>query len=200
MNGPDIANLAELHISCFKDSLVGALGEVYVRRFYDYVTTSEKEFVAVERDRQGRIIATAVLSLEPVTLNRRLLLHTPLLPRLLRRIPSVLAMLLSTATRSWRTPTNSRAYPPATRPELILILTAPAHRSKGLGGALIRQIERRLEALNVSEYEVRTLADPQNAALRFYRRLAFVPAGHAFRLGTCFQVFTRTLRESTTPL
>jgi GNAT superfamily N-acetyltransferase len=192
---PDIARLAQLHVSCMNDSLVGVLGQSYVQSFYRYLTQSDKEFVVVERDQANHIHGAAVLSLEPATLNRRLSRQTPLLLSVVRRVHRVLAMLLSSARRSRTSSARGPAHVRSSCPELILIFIAPEKRSTGLGSALVRQVERRLHELGVPAYEVRTIAARSNPALSFYRGRAFTPAGISFRLGTPFQVFTRSLRE-----
>lgn len=196
MHERDIADLARLHVACLDDSLVGVLGLGYVRSFYQYVAHSDKEFVVVERDQADRIVAAAVVSLEPATLNRRLLQQTPLFLNMVRRGHRMLGLILWSAQRSRRASVPGPAYEASSRPELILIFTSHEERGTGRGSALLRQVESHLRARDVREYEVRTVSDPANPALSFYRERAFTPAGISYRLGTCFQVFTRSLHDA----
>jgi GNAT superfamily N-acetyltransferase len=92
---------------------------------------------------------------------------------------------------------GSACLVPADMPELILIYASPRVRGRGVGRTLLQQVESRLREANVSEYQVRTVADASNRALAFYRTNNFTPAGNAVKQGKFFQVFTRTL--DTTP-
>ena len=183
MDERDIADLAALHVSCLSDSVVAALGARYVRSFYRYVTRSDREISFVERNVAGRIVAAAVISLDPATLNRRLLFHTSLLLNLIVHPSHSLALVLARGGQSAH----------AALPEMILIYTSANERGHGRGSALIEQAERRLRQLNVPEYQVKTVADSSNPALAFYRNRNFTPSGMSFTLGRQFQVFTRRL-------
>lgn len=196
MDTGDIAALAALHVASIPDSLIGVLGERYVRSFYRYVARSSSEFVVMERDAAGTIVAAAVVSLEPDTLNGRLLRHTAWLPAMMRRAPWVLSMV-------WQSARRPRGVAPAPRggrelaavPELILMFTAPGMRSRGRGAALLRQVDATLRQRDVGTYIVRTISDPANRALGFYRANGFEPSGMSYRLGTAFQILTRTLPD-----
>jgi GNAT superfamily N-acetyltransferase len=183
VDGRDIAELAALHAACLTDSSVTALGPGYIRSFYRYIIRSDRELAFVERNESGRIVAAAVVSLEPATLNRRLLLHTSLLVGLVTHPASLLTLAFARS----RGPSNHSL------PELILIYTSVDERGRGHATALLEQAERRMRERNVTEYQVKTVADPANPALAFYRRRAFTPSGTSFTLGRQFQVFTRRL-------
>jgi GNAT superfamily N-acetyltransferase len=188
---PDIRVLAQLHTACLADSFVTALGRGYVESFYRYVTRSDKEIALVERNAAGAIVAATVVSLEPASFTRRLLRHTSLLPHFLLRAPRMLALLLA----------GPRGVPPASSdvrtdphaPEMLLIFTAERERGRGIGDALLRRAEEKLRELHVRSYQVRTVLDPANRALAFYRDRGFEPVGTDVRLGKQFQVFARTL-------
>lgn len=218
MDEPDITDLARLHRRCLTDSLVTAMGEAYVRSFYRYVTRSDREFVVVERGvvagsgagpvgtgssdtghggsghgDTARIVAAAVVSLQPANFYRRLLLHTSLVPSLIRHSGALLAAWWAPHHPSPVIAAASPARVPAGMPEMILIFTAPDQRGTGRGSALLRQVESGLRARAVRAYQVRTELDPSNRALEFYRTRGFVPLGVSTRLGTPFQVFLRSL-------
>jgi ribosomal protein S18 acetylase RimI-like enzyme len=188
VNESDIAALADLHESCLPDSDVTGFGAAYVRSFYRYLTRSQQEIVLVERNDAGRIVAAAVVSLDPHSLSRRLLLGTSLLPHLIRHAFRVVRLTLSSTDGD-----VDGARVPLTMPDLLLIYTSPDERGRGRASALIDQAEARLRALKVPEYQVRTVADPSNPALAFYRKRNFVPSGTVSKLGRRFQVFTRKL-------
>ena len=190
MDERDIADLAALHISCLSDSAVAVLGPRYARSFYRYVTSSGREIAFVERNGARRIVAAAVISLEPATLNRRLLLHTSLLVSLLRHPRHTLALLSGHREDHAPPPDAANALP---LPEMILIYTSSEERGRGRGTALIEQAERRLRQLGVAAYQVKTVASASNPALAFYRNRNFTPSGTSFTLGRQFQVFTRRL-------
>jgi len=188
----DVAALAGLHVACLDDSLVGAFGVRYVRSFYRYVARSPGELLVIRRDEAGGVVGAAVVSLSPSTLGRRLLVRTPLLLGALVHLVGLTAMLRASARRPQGKP-SAEVEHPGSVPEIILMFTAPAARGQGHGGAMIREIDRRLRAMDVRVYQVKTISDPSNAALAFYRRTGFTPCGIAFRLGTCFQVFSRAV-------
>jgi len=188
---PDIQVLAQLHAACLADSFVTALGDGYVRSFYRYVTRSGKEITLVERNTSGRIVAATVVSLEPASFNGRLLRHTSLLLHFVRRAPRVLGLLWPRGSAASGGSTDTHA--PHGVPEMLLLFTAESERGHGTGSTLLRRVEDRLRELHVRAYRVRTVMDPANRALAFYRDRGFIPTGTDARLGKHFQVFTRTL-------
>ena len=192
MNEHDIEELARLHVACLDDSTIGALGIAYVRSFYRYVTRSETEIVVVERNRAGRIVAAAVVSLEPATLTRRLLRHTSLLWSAVANASRLTALLWPPGRSRARSVSRGTGVR-STTPEMLLLFTSGEERRNGRGGALVDQAERRLRERRVSEYQVMTVADASSPAFAFYLARHFTPSGTSFRLGKSFQVFTRTL-------
>lgn len=189
MNEREIADLVALHMSSLPDSTVSALGRRYARSFYRYVTRSDKEFTVVERNGNGSIVAAAVLSLEPATLNRRLLLHTSLGVQLLTR-PRVFLPLVFGGVGMKK---DEEVAATAGMPEIILLYTRADQRGRGRGTALIAQIEARLRDLRITAYQVKTISQPSNPALAFYRNRNFTLSGSSAALGRHFQVFIRRL-------
>lgn len=183
MDERDLADLARVHSSCLPDSLVSALGDGYARSFYRYITRSSHEFALVERNQHGRIVAAAVISLQPATLTRRLVLYTSLVASVFRRPLPLLGLLRPGAPASVD----------STLPEMILIYTSAEERGQGRASALIRQAEGQLRQIGVPTYQVRTELQASNPALAFYDKRGFVRSGTSVRLGVRFQVFTRTL-------
>jgi GNAT superfamily N-acetyltransferase len=193
MDESDIEAIARLHVVCMHDSLVTALGASYARSFYRYVTRSAREVTVTECDATGHIVAVAVISLEPSSFHRRLLLHTSLLPNLVMNVGGLLALLWSSRVGLKRSPNTHDQTATSSYPEMILIFTAPEARRHGYAAALVQQAERRLGLLGIPVYQVRTVLSPSNGALTFYRDQQFVPSGISVRLGTRFQVFTKQL-------
>ena len=170
------------------------MGVGYAHAFYRYVARSARELIVTGRDDTGRIIAATVVSVEPATFNRRLLLHTPLLSRLVVHSATILADW-------WRAPRDTQAVQSPVRaldamPSMLLIYTAAGTRGAGHGAALLRAVEAQLQARGVAAYQVRTELHPGNRALRFYDTNGFTRAGVAVRLGKSFQVFVRRLPSS----
>jgi GNAT superfamily N-acetyltransferase len=153
------------------------------------VTRSDKEITVVERNGDGSIVAAAVLSLEPATLNRRLLLHTSLFAHVLVR-PRVLVPLMLGAGGIKK---GAAAEAAASMPDIILLYTRANERGRGRGTALIDQVDARLRHLRITVYQVKTVAEPSNPALAFYRNRHFIPSGTSAALGRQFQVFIRRL-------
>lgn len=193
MEARDLDALAALHRMCLPRSLVGTLGLGYVRAFYRYVSRSSRELLIVDRDDRGTIIAAAVVTLDPGTLVRRLALHTPLAARAIAGSPRLMRTWLRARRAGRRAPDAGQTHTPSNVPELILIFTSPAERGQGRASALIAEAERRLREKGVTRYEVSTEAEGQNPALQLYERRGFEPIHTTLRLGTRFQVFTRTL-------
>jgi GNAT superfamily N-acetyltransferase len=85
-------------------------------------------------------------------------------------------------------------------PELLLTFTDARLRGQGHGAALLRELEGRLAGHGVKAYQVRTVLDPSNAALAFYRANGFAPVGVSRRLGTNFQVLVKLVPSTWQPV
>jgi len=185
--------LARLHRACLPDSVVGLLGERFVRAFYRYVDRSPLEILAVQRDERDRVVAAAVVSLAPETIYRRLLVATPLALALLVR-PVVGGRLAWSMFRSAAVLAGGAPGAPEPGiPELILTFVDPREQGRGRGRSLIREVESRLRERGAGAFKVRTESRPGNAARGFYAALGFVPHGASVRFGTRFDVLTRTI-------
>ena len=182
----DIARLARMHVAALPESLISLLGERYARAFYRYCATTPQELLLLERER-GELSGACLVSLEPETLSRRLLLRTPLLlssPLAVRRLP-LQAMLLGGA-RS--------ADPPQPRgPEILLIFTVPELRSQGLGARLLRCCEQQLLSRGLHRVLVKTRDDAANRALQFYERAQFKPIAARSKYGKRLLLLEKTL-------
>jgi GNAT superfamily N-acetyltransferase len=187
MREADFTDLGRLHQACLPDSTTGALGLRYLTAFYRYLHQSSSELLIVER-RHDRIVAAAAVSLEPATLQRRLLGHTPLLSSLAMHPVTTAGLVRSMLATPWY-----GAGTAAVAPEMILLYTAVGARGQGIGAAIIGEAERQLRDADVKQYTVKTVLDAANPALAFYRNRGFIEAGTIVELGRRFQQFTRTI-------
>lgn len=187
----DLARLAELHVATLPTSLISRFGLGYARAFYRYVVRSDRELLCLERDQAGALQAGLVVSFDPGSLDRRLLLETPL--------------LLAAALRPWRVPLKHIVRDlwsgdtgedlAGHRPELIIIFVDPACQGRGVGAKLIRQCETALIERRISSYTVKTEDQPHNRALAFYSRNGFRLLGRVERHGVAFAVFEKELPD-----
>ena len=183
--------LALLHRKCLPDTAVAMLGERYAERFYRYIAGSAKEHAFLHRDSEGVVDAACVVSLEPAGLNRRLWLHTPLVPGLLGKAAAgrrrALASALSPLPRVHRHVDDDGASLPLDAPEIVLIFVSTGRRRRGLGRALLERGRVWLRASGLRRCLARTLDDPCNRAADFYRATGFEIRGRSRRRG--FQVW-----------
>ncbi len=190
LSARDCCKLAALHRECLPDSLVSELGGGYTKSFYRYLSRSEREKVFVLRDGQ-EVMSACVLSLEPNTLTRRLVLRTSLLAcAAARLLVHPLGMLRQIAGRKSEVTHEHLAD---STPEVILIFTTPGSRSRGVGSALLQQCEAFLKAQGIPRYLVRTIDDDNNRALKFYLKNGFSEHGRSTEHGRVFRVFKKTL-------
>ena len=178
----DVEQLAAIHCQCLPDSMVSRIGPGYARSFYRYLAGSPDELAFLQRE-GDTVLSACIVSLAPQTLERRLLRHTPLLvqaPLAIRRLPvrSMAARLLGRGGGGIAQPDG---------PELLLIFTVAALRSTGIGAATLARCEEELRRRGHARYFVKTLDDPGNRAIAFYRRHGFSQRGtrvnHGKRLG-----------------
>jgi len=177
---------AALHCMLLPGSAIARFGENFALSFYRYVSRSSVEIVYAAVD-AGTVIAAAVVSLRPHNLQRRLLMHTRLLP--------YMAMHPLVAGRVGRDRLFGRVegdIDPAL-PEVIAIFTSPAHQGRGVGAQLLRGIENDLSARGLSRYCLRTEEVTGNRAIEFYDKQGFVVVGHAHTSDNSFRVMMRQI-------
>jgi GNAT superfamily N-acetyltransferase len=151
---------------------------------------SEREIIFVERI-GGRVESCCVVSLDPGSLNRRLIFAS--LPRLLwdawvalftrppfrRYLRSRIRELVSGASKQTR------------EPEITYVFTNASLRGSGLGRRLIDRVDAFFRAKGYPAYYVRTIDAPDNRALDFYDRNGFVRIGTTEEGGRSFVEFER---------
>jgi ribosomal protein S18 acetylase RimI-like enzyme len=188
----DVARLAALHVNILPRSLVSRLGLRYTRTFYGYVARSPREVLCVARDRDGLVRAGLVLSFDPASLQRRLLLATPLAPAIAVRpwvvaLRSMLRDLLLAGTGEDLL---------GERPELIIIFVDRVFQGRGLGRELVAQLEAALAERKIGSYFVKTEDQPGNRALDFYTRTGFRRLGCVERHGIPFALLDKQLETN----
>jgi len=182
LNSNDVSRLADLQAEVLPQSLVSRLGRVYIRAFYRYVIRSSDELLLTERSQDGRIAAGCVVSLDAASLERRLMLSTPLLPFALMRLPFLLDALFG------------GGQPPVVQgAELILIFTDLAERGRGHAGRLIQRTESELAERGFDTYQVRTFDDPLDPAFLFYKAKGFESVGTFDARGYSYALMRRAL-------
>jgi GNAT superfamily N-acetyltransferase len=175
--GPgEIELLARMHCEGRPESLVSRIGARYARAFYRYMASSEYELVLLHRE-QGEIAAACIVSLEPETMSRRLVLHTPLAlhaPLALFRLP-IGAMLARTRSDQPR------------GAEILLVFTVASARSRGLGSQLIDRCQKAARSHGISRLLVKT----PDRATDFFQRAGFKPVGRVEKFGKALLLLTR---------
>lgn len=189
LSASDVDQLAALHARCLPTSLPARLGGNYLRYVYRYADRSPYEIVLPLRC-NGACMAAATISLRPKSLGRRLLLHTPLavhVPRLIR-----LALIAPGRAVEGDTASPTLSQLPAV-PELVWIFVDEGKRGANLGGRLLSLVEIGLETCGYPAYFVRTFADAEHAAARFYRAHGFRDAGMYEARRTTYRILSRQI-------
>lgn len=188
LTAADFRRLAALHLRCLPDSLVSRMGERYAGSFYRYVARSGREHLLVERE-AGEIVGACVISSDPDSLNRRLIVGSGLVAAALTRVHRLpLGAIVRESLASDARPADPR---PAGWPELILIFTDPAGRGRGVGTRLMSRSEELVGQHGHRGFWLKTLDDPANRALDFYRGRGMSPSGRLSVHGRPFQVWVK---------
>lgn len=186
----DVARLAALHRACLPGSILSALGDAGVARYYRFALASPVEHVLVARGEPG-VVAGCVLSTAAPTL----------LWRFARAAPAALVRDLAGALASRRVRRRFRARlvevagrgAPLALPEVTQIFTDRDRRGGGVGAALLRAAEAMLRDGGHRAYCVHTLRDDNDAGIRFYRREGFTPTAATRSFGDHYLVMTKEL-------
>jgi ribosomal protein S18 acetylase RimI-like enzyme len=195
----DVARVAALHRACLPGSILTALGDAGVARYYALVLASPHDHVFVVRDPgdADRAVAACVLTTAAPTLLRRFALHAPgALARELagelvasRPLRGRLRARLGEAVRGLA----DRGPPAPALPEVTQIFTDAAARGRGLGARLLGAAEAGLRAAGHRAYCIHTLRDDNDAGIRFYRREGFSATGTTTSFGDHYLVMTKEL-------
>jgi GNAT superfamily N-acetyltransferase len=190
----DVALLARMHVEALPESLVTLVGERYARAFYRHLGASVAELVLLERDAAGALVGACIVSTEPATLSRRLLVRTPLAlmaPLALHRLP------LGGLVRGALGGRDAAAPAQPDGPEILLVFTVPERRGSGVGARLLARAETLLAERGFRRLLVKTRDDPANRALGFYEREGFVRRASVTKLGKRLVLFEKPLTRGT---
>lgn len=187
----DAEPLAVLHAASLPSSLLTALGDAALARYYAFVQASPNELVWAAHDGTA-VVGGCVLSHAPATLLNRFARHAPF--QLARELAG-----RALRDRGLRRRLASRLRDPATgesqphSPEVTQIFAAAQLRGRGIGAHLLRTCEGALRARGVRKYLVHTQRDDNDAGIRFYLREGFVAAGESRSFGEAFLVMQKVL-------
>lgn len=190
-DGLVLAQLAQMQTAILPESLVSRLGKSFARRFYKYCSRSKHEAVIVVR--QGnRVLGAAVLSLDPGTLDWRLLTRTPmaLFAALHFYHLPLPALVRETMAKSGARPEDGKL------PELVLLFVGTDCRGQGLGAKLVAACDAFLDARAFPAYTVSTAEEEGNCALSFYLAQDFSVSGRALRHGLFYIVLQKKLASA----
>jgi len=182
----DLSELARLQCEVLSDSMVSRLGRGYARAYWRYVDRDEDEIALVRRDETGRIAAACSISLHPGRLTLRLLTRTPLFGYLLLHLFD--RWFLRMVAAMVRGGSESAPLPPI--PEVVMLLTSPQHRRRGLASALLADVEAILPGRGIFSYYVKT-GEHQVDAQKFYLANGFEISGRACVHGGKFLIMTK---------
>ena len=188
----DFARLGDLHTRSIPGSLPELLGPRYSKSLYRFLASSRQELLLVER-LEGQVESACVVSLEPETLFRRLLLGT--LP------PLVGAGLLGLRRRAFRRYLRSLLKEKLSggkssdlpAPAIVYVFTSAESRGSGLGARLLDRAAAAMATQGHEAIYVKTLSDPSNRALAFYEREGYQRRRELLEGGQTFTEFARPL-------
>jgi ribosomal protein S18 acetylase RimI-like enzyme len=200
----DLPRLAALHRACLPESILSALGDTGVARYYAFALASPHEHVFVVREapREADPVAACVLSTGADTMLRRFALHAPgaLAGELARgllasgRLRRRMRARLAEAARAVAGRAAAAAAPAVpVLPEVTQIFTDPAQRGRGLGAILLGAAEAAARQAGHRAYCIHTLRDDNDAGIRFYRREGFTATGTTRSFGDHYLVMTKEL-------
>jgi ribosomal protein S18 acetylase RimI-like enzyme len=175
----DFVVLGRMHRQFMTGSLVNWFGDGYVSSLYCYLAKSNHESLFTAR-LDGRIIGACVLSDQPTSLSRRMLLNTPMLlyaPVAVLRLPvaRLLATALTARVRRKSLPAAElRHIEEFSRlPEVVWIYVDVDGRGRGVGRNLLLAAEADLKTRNQYRYIIHTSVENNSAVIQFYQRQAF---------------------------
>lgn len=190
----DIKQIAALQVELLSDSLVSRFGRRYAEDYWRYVGQAKEEAAIIIHAQDGTVAAACSLSLNPQTLSRRLLVHTPLLLHVVR---NVLKPWLWLTVRSMVVGDNGSAptapdYDLVGAAEVVMLMTHPLQRRQGHARALLVKAESILKDRGIQDYYVRT-TDENSGTVAFYLENGFQKQGHFCAHGVTFRLMTKTI-------
>ncbi|MBF0561138.1 MAG: GNAT family N-acetyltransferase [Alphaproteobacteria bacterium] len=174
LSAKDIACLAELQGSILPGSLISRVGRSCAAAYWRYADTAVEERVFVRRAADDSIAAACSLSYHPGSLTRRLATRTPLAFFAVRHIlsPWLWQAIWEVVAGAGTPEMRQLVAQMADIPEVVMLLTHPGHRRKGLARSLLKEVETQLRQQGVRCYYVRA-EDGKDDTLQFYGSCGF---------------------------
>lgn len=183
------SKIVHSHIEALPDSSLSLMGKKMVEIYYRSVLASPYEtlFVAGEQSLDG----VAVLSLQPHNLMKRLvvdnLVNFNFYSSALSSITPLLKIISSALHETKELPAIHDL------PEVVQLFTLKEKQGTGVGTSLLNHVEDFLKEKGIGGYFVKTLTDPANPALTFYRNRGFIVVGNCVMNGQNFSFCTKRL-------
>lgn len=178
----ELEQVVRLHAQCLPRSVLTLLGLNFLREFYRFCMASSLETVTVSRQ-DGQVLAGAMVSAEPGSLNTRLLFKSSL----------IFAVLSHFHLKSVRRAVFDAGHRLDAKPEMIALFTVEQARGQGIGAQLLAHVLAELRQCGQACCFVRTFADADNPAYRFYVREGFSPSGTLVAHGNTFTLLKKEL-------
>ncbi len=164
----DLADVVRVHVRSFPQFFLTALGDRFLRVFYEDLSRREQAYLLVARA-DGQVVGFAGGVLDEdryfrELFRQRVLAYAMASAPAVLRDPRILARLWRGRRRSAPDAVDS---PPST---LLSIGVDPSVQGRGVGQALLTEFERVLRDSGQSRYSLTTEADNNQATIRFYDR------------------------------
>jgi len=192
LSAEDIARLAQLHSRNLPLSVLSGMGVLYLKAFYAFVARSDREWLFITRV-SGVVQGVGLVSLEPWTISRRLVLGT-----LVWFSFGVLAGCIRSG--NFRKHLMFFLSGPAIlrqkefeSPELVHIIVDEGNRDKKIGGTILKRVEIFLRRRSESRYHLKTMKSGPADASKFYIQNGFAKFHEVDFCGQRFSCFEKTL-------
>jgi len=163
----ELDEIVNMHFQELGDDILPQMGIIILNKFYKYIITSDKEVIFSIRENQ-KIVTVCVVSFEPNTLMRRMILssiqsvffHIPL--AMLRK-PHLLFFFIKVIFAKRKNILCS--------PEITYIYSSI--KGKGLGKKILQNIQSCLLTKDIKKLYVKTINTQNNRAIKFYLENGF---------------------------
>jgi len=163
--------LAQLHILTINQGFLSKLGNSFLKSLYRFLIAKELVLVYEENDNVLGFVSCAISS---NGIMKRFLFSSPLgifqLLFALVKKPSLFIPLWETFRAPALSHSTTNEYIPKT--ELLSICVSPQAQQGGIGGKLVKELEKELRKRNITRYKVIAGAK-LNGANRFYIKNGF---------------------------
>ena len=185
----DFQRLTQLHMECLPESTFSLLGLSAVKAYYLMIGQSPSDWLFVSRV-QSRVCGACVLSNDPNTLSRRILMFRPFslgfsIIKTMMSSGELRRKLIKSIIDNANIPSEVQGLP-----ELVQIFTDAEMRGNKIGARLIDRVEQQLTG---KSYFLKTDDDSSNRAHDFYKRHEFKVMGTALYLGKKYRYYRKNV-------